>query len=113
MKYLGVPLTDKPLHKEIWEPILNKLKDKISKWTNKALNLAGRLVLTKVVLQNIPIYMLSVVPAPASVMTNIRNIQRDFLWVKVKKRRNGPLWHGTEYANLSPMVAWFFMTQEF
>lgn len=24
-KYLGIPLTDKPLSKKIWEPILNKL----------------------------------------------------------------------------------------
>ena len=32
MKYLGVPLTNKPLHKDIWEPVLNKIKDKIRKW---------------------------------------------------------------------------------
>eukprot|EP00253_Pinus_taeda_P022782 PITA_22782 len=43
MKDLGVPLTDKPLHKDIWEPVLNKLKDKISKWTNRALKLAKKL----------------------------------------------------------------------
>jgi len=79
MKYLGVPLTDKPLHKDIWEPVLNKLTNNIHKWTNKALNLGGRLILTKTILQSIPIYMLSAIPAPASVMTNTRNIQRDFL----------------------------------
>lgn len=73
-KYLGVPLTDKPLHKDIWEPVLNKLKDKISKWTNRALNLAGRLILTKAILQSLPIYMLSAIPAPTGVITNIRNI---------------------------------------
>eukprot|EP00253_Pinus_taeda_P023092 PITA_23092 len=80
MKYLGVPLTHKPLQKDIWDPVLNKLKDKISKWTNIALNLASRLVLTKVVLQSIPIYMLSTIPALVGVTTNIRNIERDFLW---------------------------------
>eukprot|EP00253_Pinus_taeda_P002045 PITA_02045 len=82
VKYLGVPLTDKSFHKDIWEPVLNKLKHKINKWTNRALNLAGRLVLTNVFLQSIPIYMLSTIPAPTGVMTNIRNIQRDFLWGK-------------------------------
>eukprot|EP00253_Pinus_taeda_P013187 PITA_13187 len=81
-KYPGVPLTDKPLHKEIWEPVINKLKDKISNWTNRALNLAGRLILTKAILQSIPIYMLSSIPAPNGVITNKRNIQRDFLWGK-------------------------------
>lgn len=71
MKYLGVPLTSKQLHKDIWEHVLNKLKEKISKWTNRALNLAGRLVFTKVILQSIPIYMLSDIIAPTGVVNNI------------------------------------------
>eukprot|EP00253_Pinus_taeda_P035979 PITA_35979 len=37
-KYLGIPLTDKPLSKEVWE---NKLHDKVRKWTSRYLNLAG------------------------------------------------------------------------
>lgn len=89
-KYLGVPLTDKPLHKEIWEPVLNKLKDKISIWTNRALNLARRLILPKAILQSIPIYMLSTIPAPTGVITNIRNIQRYFLWGKGEEKKKGP-----------------------
>ena len=31
--------------------------------------------------------MLSTIPAPASVMTNIRNIQRDFLWGKGEEKK--------------------------
>jgi len=50
-KYLGVPLMAKALHKSIWEPVINKLQDKIRKWTIRSLNLASRLVLTKVVIQ--------------------------------------------------------------
>jgi hypothetical protein len=46
-KYLGVPLTAKPLHKSIWEPVINKMQDKIRKWTIRSLNLAGRLVLQR------------------------------------------------------------------
>ena len=42
-KYLGIPLTDKPLSKGVWEPVINKLQDKIRKWTYRSLNLAGRL----------------------------------------------------------------------
>jgi len=53
-KYLGVPLTDKPLQKSIWELVINKMHDKIRKWTIISVNLVGRLVLTKVVLQSIP-----------------------------------------------------------
>jgi len=29
-KYLGIPLIDKPLCKQIWEPNLKKLQDKIN-----------------------------------------------------------------------------------
>lgn len=91
VKYLGVPLTTKPLHQDIWDPILNILRDKISKWKNRALNLVERLVLTKAILQSIPIYMLSAIPAPASVLTNIRNIQRDFLWGKCEEKKKWAL----------------------
>jgi len=28
---LGIPLIDKPLSKEVWDPIINKLEDKIRK----------------------------------------------------------------------------------
>lgn len=49
-KYLGMPLTDKPLSKGVWELVTNRLQDKVRKWTCRSLNLVGCLVLTKVVL---------------------------------------------------------------
>eukprot|EP00253_Pinus_taeda_P033852 PITA_33852 len=85
-KYLGIPLTDKPLSKEVWELLTNKLKDKISKWTSRSLNLASRLVFTKAVLQSIPIYMFSALPVPRGVAQQIRNMQRDFLWGKGEEK---------------------------
>eukprot|EP00253_Pinus_taeda_P035878 PITA_35878 len=45
LNYLGVPLTAKPLHKNIWEPLINKLQDKTRKWTTRYLNLAGRSII--------------------------------------------------------------------
>eukprot|EP00253_Pinus_taeda_P025758 PITA_25758 len=62
-KYLGIPLTDRPMHKSIWEPVLNKMQDKVKKWTIRSLNLVGRLVLTK----------------------------RDFLWGKEETRKKWAL----------------------
>eukprot|EP00253_Pinus_taeda_P023247 PITA_23247 len=35
-KYLGVPLTAKPLHKSIWELVINKMQEKIRKWTMRS-----------------------------------------------------------------------------
>eukprot|EP00253_Pinus_taeda_P008724 PITA_08724 len=41
---------------------------------------SGRLVLTKSILQAIPHYLLSFLPAPKGILQQIRNIQRSFLW---------------------------------
>eukprot|EP00253_Pinus_taeda_P011817 PITA_11817 len=90
-KYLGVPLMAKPMLKRFWEPVLNMLQDKVKKWTIRALNLAGRLVLTKDVLQSIPVFMLSALPAPKGVLDQFRNIQRDFLWGKEEVRKKWAL----------------------
>jgi len=73
-KYLGIPLTSRPMHKSIWELVLNNMQDKLKNWTFRALNLAGRLVLTKAVLQSIPVYMLSTLPTPKGVLEHIRDI---------------------------------------
>eukprot|EP00253_Pinus_taeda_P015038 PITA_15038 len=62
--------------------------------TMLSLNLAGHLVLTKVALQDIPIFMFSTLPAPKGVMQQIKSIQRDFLWGKgeEKKKWDSVVW---------------------
>eukprot|EP00253_Pinus_taeda_P011540 PITA_11540 len=90
-KYLGVPLTAKSLHKSIWDPMINKMQDKINKWTMRYLNLAGRLVLTKAIIQAIPVFMLSAIPTPKGVLQHFRSIQRGFLWGKGEERKKWAL----------------------
>eukprot|EP00253_Pinus_taeda_P024433 PITA_24433 len=90
-KYLGAPLTLKPWKKEHWERILANLKKKCSHWTFRALNLADRLVLTKSVLQAIPHYLLSLLPAPKGILQQIRNIQRSFLWSRNGEKKKWAL----------------------
>lgn len=67
------------------------MHDKVRKWENRALNLAGRLVLTKAMLQAIPVFMLSALPAPKGVLQQLRNTQRDFLWGKEETRKKWAL----------------------
>eukprot|EP00253_Pinus_taeda_P006789 PITA_06789 len=83
--------SDKPMCKSIWESMLNKIRDKIKKWTYRALNLAGRLVLTKALLQSIPIFFLSTLTSPKGVLQQLRNIQRDFLRVKEETKKKWAL----------------------
>eukprot|EP00253_Pinus_taeda_P017898 PITA_17898 len=79
-RYLGAPLTLKPWQKAHWEKILANMERRCKHWTNRALNFAGRLVLTKAILQAIPQYMLSIRPAPKGILDQIRSIQCSFLW---------------------------------
>jgi len=67
------------------------MQDKAKKWTIRSLNLASRLVLTKAVLQAIPVFMLSALPAPKGVLQQFKNIQRDFLWGKDETRKKWAL----------------------
>ena len=74
-KYLGIPLTDKPWQKCHWEKLTSKLAERCNHWTNRVLNLSGRLIMTKAILQAIPHYLLSILPAPKGILQKIRNIQ--------------------------------------
>eukprot|EP00253_Pinus_taeda_P006478 PITA_06478 len=58
---------------------------------SRSLNLVGRLVLTNAVLQAIPVFMLSALPAPKGVLQQFRNIQRDFIWGKEETRKKWAL----------------------
>jgi hypothetical protein len=42
----------------MWEGVINTLQERVKNWTYRVLNLAGRLILTKVVLQAISVYMI-------------------------------------------------------
>eukprot|EP00253_Pinus_taeda_P001965 PITA_01965 len=90
-KYLGITLTGKPLRKKVWELILNKLQDKVRKWTCRSLNMVGHLVLKQAVLQTIPIFMFLALPAPQGIKQHIRSIQRDILWGRGEEKKKWDL----------------------
>jgi hypothetical protein len=91
MKYLGVPLTDKASKNTTWEGILTKLQERVKIWTYRSLNLVGRLILTKAILQAIPTYLMSVFPAPKGILQKIITIQRNFLWRGAEDKRKWAL----------------------
>jgi hypothetical protein len=79
-KYLGIPLMERAYKLETWEGVINKLQERVKIWMYISINLARRLILTKMVLQAIPTYMVSVFPTPKGILQKIRTIQRDILW---------------------------------
>ena len=74
-----------------WKDLLDKLKQKLSLWTFRALNFRSTLILVNFVLQAMPLYLLSVLAAPKFVIKHVRNIQRKFLWGGDKIHRKWPL----------------------
>ena len=75
----------------IWNPILEKMEKKLSRWKRLYLSKGGRLMLLKSTLSSLPTYFLSLFTIPKVVAARLESIQRNFLWGSSK-----------EY----PLVAW-------
>ncbi|MCI12202.1 putative non-LTR retroelement reverse transcriptase, partial [Trifolium medium] len=63
--YLGLPIGGDPRRLIFWEPVLARLKNKLSGWKSRFLSFGGRLVLLKSVLTSLPVYALSFFKAPS------------------------------------------------
>ena len=90
-KCLGAPLSESTIRQVLWKDLLDKLKQKLSLWTFRALNFRSTLILVNSVLQAMPLYLVSVLVAPKFVIKQIRNIQRKFLWGGDYIHRKWPL----------------------
>jgi hypothetical protein len=80
IKYLGVPLYFTNLKREDLQPTVDKIIKRIAGWKGRLLSYAGRLVLLKVCLANIPIYLLSIIKFPKWAITMINSQMSHFLW---------------------------------
>ena len=78
--YLGMQVGANPRRKKFWEPVVEKVKARLSTWKGKCLSFAGRLCLIKSVLTSIPLFYLSFYKAPTSICDKISSLQRSFLW---------------------------------
>lgn len=91
ISYLGIPLGACPGRFETWKPIIDKVENRLSLWKAKCLSKAGRLVLIKSVLDNLPIYYLSLFCMPKKVARRIIQVQRCFFWGKKVRDKGGNL----------------------
>ena len=79
-KYLGVPIFKSKPKSSTWNPLVEKIKNKILGWGAASLNLAGKLVLIKFVLNNYLLYQCSLLLAPSKTIAMIEGLLRSFLW---------------------------------
>ena len=78
--YLGVPIFKSSPKSSAWSPIIEKIKRKIMGWGEIWLNLAGKVVLIKVVLNSCLLYQCSLLFAPVKILNQIEGLMRTFLW---------------------------------
>ncbi|GAU21182.1 hypothetical protein TSUD_10990 [Trifolium subterraneum] len=78
--YLGLPIRGDPRRLSFWDPVLNRIRNRLSSWKSRYLSFGGRLVLLKFVLTSLPVYALSFFRAPSD---------KSGLWYRVLRARYG------------------------
>lgn len=78
--YLGLPLGDNMNRRSTWKPVLEKIQAKLASRKARILSRAGRLTLIKSMLNNLPIYYMSMFKLPKTVSLQIVKVQRRFFW---------------------------------
>ena len=78
--YLGLPLISTGIHKTHCQPILQKIKNRISSWKNRFLSKAGRLELIRSVLHSYSIYWCNAFLLPAGLLHDIERLLMNFFW---------------------------------
>ena len=79
-KYLGLPLGAKFKELSVWNPILEKMEQRLAGWKRLYLSKGGKVTLIKSTLSSLPTYFLSILPIPRKLANRIEKLQRDFVW---------------------------------
>ncbi|GJV94862.1 putative RNA-directed DNA polymerase [Tanacetum coccineum] len=79
VRYLGVPLISKRLFSNYCLPLIDKVRQRILDWKNKALSFAGRLQLIQSVVSSMQVYWAFMFILPVSIANDIERLMRDFL----------------------------------
>ncbi|PNX64457.1 ribonuclease H, partial [Trifolium pratense] len=87
--YLGLPIGGDSRRLIFWEPVLTRLKNRLSGWKSRFLSFGGRLVLLKSVLTSLPVYALSFFKAPSGKWCWRLLVDREGLWFRVLAARYG------------------------
>ena len=104
MKYLGMPLGTSFKTASIWNPILEKMENKLSGW-NIYLRVVG-LCSLRALSQASQHIFLSLFTIPKSVAARLESIQRNFLWGSSGGVSNTLWWLGKRCVYPSRWVVW-------
>lgn len=79
-KYLGVPILHERVTNQSFKFILDEVDQRLSNWKAKSLSFAGRLTLTKSVIQVLPSYIMQSAYIPRHLCDDIDKRCKSFLW---------------------------------
>jgi hypothetical protein len=89
MKYLGIPLSVKKLPKSAWQPLVDRVTDKLPIWKGNLMHRSGWLTLIKTPLTAIPVYTSINIGLPPWVIKALTKIMRAFLWMGMNTVQRG------------------------
>jgi hypothetical protein len=78
--YLGLPIGGDPRRLGFWEPVLARIRNRLSGWKSRFLSFGGRLILLKSVLTSLLVYALSFFKAPSCIIYVIESLLIRFFW---------------------------------
>ena len=71
--YVGLPVGGDSRRLHFWNPVVNCIKSRLSRWKSKHLSFGARLVLLKSILTSLPVYALSFFKAPSGIIASIES----------------------------------------
>lgn len=78
--YLGLPLTPQKLRVSDFQPLIHRVDRYLAGWKARLLSTGGRLTLVNAVLSSLPIYYMSSMLLPKTVIEAMDGRRRSFLW---------------------------------
>jgi mannosylglycoprotein endo-beta-mannosidase len=72
--YLGLPIGGDSRRLDFWEPILTRIRNRLSGWNSRFLSFGGCLVLIKSVLTSLSVYALPFFKAHACIISSIESL---------------------------------------
>ncbi|XP_059073459.1 uncharacterized protein LOC131874211 [Cryptomeria japonica] len=79
-KFLGMPLFAGAGKSKMWKGLLDGCKAKMEGWKSKWLSLARHILMLKTVVSAMPIFPMACFKLPASIIKNMQQKMRKFLW---------------------------------
>lgn len=89
--YLGAPISKGRKKIELFIPLIDKIRSKLSGWNLNFLSQGGRCILIKSVLTSMPVYLLQVTNPPVAVYKLIDSMLSKFVWGTNEKGKKNPL----------------------